>query len=181
MVAMRTSISDTAAVSFAAELYRELARGRPVEAAMAVARRGLSLGKNRSEWATPVLYLRGENVRIFDVDPATNSVPPPRQFVPGRRKVVGLSLAAFVASLIASVIGFAIFTMWPNGQGPCPPPPGLTDLRFVKIDPSVAPLAERSATVTKAYCIATKELSRRDWQSVMGGKLGRPERSSICR
>lgn len=181
VVAMRTSISDAAAVSFAAELYRELARGRTVEAAMAAARRGLSLGKNRSEWATPVLYLRGENVRIFDVDSATGFVPLPRQLVPGRRRVAGVSLAAFIASLIASVIGFGIFVTWPKEQGPkeqgpCPRPPGLTDLRFVKIDPGVAPLADRSATVTKAYCIATMELSRRDWRAVMGGKLGHAER-----
>ena len=65
VVAMRTAITDAAAIAFAAALYQELAQGRSVEASMAEARRALSLGEHRTEWATPALYLRGENVRIL--------------------------------------------------------------------------------------------------------------------
>lgn len=160
VVAMRTAISDAAAVSFAAELYGELAQGRTVEAAMVEARRALSLGEHRSEWATPVLYMRGESAQIFE---GSGSVPRARRPAgPRRRRVAGTTLTAAAAAALGLL-------MWPRGEDPCPPPSGLQDLRFVKIEAGVVDLGDRSVTVKKGYCIGTKELSRRDWYEVMGG------------
>lgn len=55
VVAMSQPISDAAAVAFSRSLYEGLAADKPMEAAMAEARR--AIGK-LGEWATPVLFLR---------------------------------------------------------------------------------------------------------------------------
>ena len=196
VVAMRTAISDAAAVSFAAALYRELARGRSVEGAMVEARRALSLGKHRTEWATPALYLRGENVRIVDAGSAIGLPPAPP--VSGRRfRNAALPLAA---ALAAGLLGVWLWnsragapelemsrlvtvpeeTVEPaTGTTDCPPPLGLQDLKFVKIEPDVVDLGDRKVIVDEAFCIGTKEVTRRDWLAVMGGDLPRSERAPV--
>ncbi len=183
VVAMRTAISDAAAVPFAAALYRELAKGRTVEGAMAEARRALSLGKHRTEWATPVLYLRVNNVRILDAD-SNGRYPPTRRRAGGRFRKAVFPTAAIVAAGLSGV------WMWqsgvpevPNATVPagavepesCPPPLGLADLQFVKVGPGVIDLGDRKVTVEEAFCIGTKEVSRGDWLAVMGGELPRSE------
>jgi hypothetical protein len=56
---MQFPISDTAAITFSAALYRALAAGEPVEAAVAEGRTAVYLQDPESlEWATPALYLR---------------------------------------------------------------------------------------------------------------------------
>jgi len=178
LVAMRTAISDAAAVAFAVALYRELAGGRTVEAAMVEARRVLSLGEHRTEWATPVLYLRSENVRGFDVDSIGESAPAaPGRHLGRRLRRIAIPAAAVVAAGLFGIL------MWTKGDGPpgiadsgpCPPPPGLRDLRFVKVGPGVVDLGDRKLTVEQAFCIGTQELSRRDWLEVMGGELPHPD------
>ncbi len=178
VVAMRTAISDAAAVAFAAALYRELARGWTVEAAMVEARRMLSVGEHRTEWATPALYLRGENVRLFDAAAAGVSGPAGSGRTLGRPlRRIAVPAAAVVA---AGVLGALI---WTKGNGPpaiadadpCPPPPGLRDLRFVEVGPGVVDLGDRRVTVEKAFCVSTQEISRRDWLEVMGDEPPRPD------
>ena len=170
VVAMRTAISDTAAVSFAAVLYRALAAGRTIEAAVAAARRTLSLGKHRGEWATPVLYLRRTNLRIFDPENGGARGWVPRSV---RRRVPWLSGAAAV--LVAAGLLLFFLTQSSAAPGPCPTPAGLQDLSFVEIDPGVVDLGAQKITVDTAFCIATKEVSRRDWLEVMGGEIRRPD------
>jgi hypothetical protein len=72
VVAMQFEISDEAAITFSRELYSALADGYPVDAAVADARQAILTSGNDVEWGTPVLYMRAENGRIFDlqaVDP----------------------------------------------------------------------------------------------------------------
>ena len=182
VVAMRTAITDAAAESFSVALYRELARGRSVEGAMVEARRVLSLGAHRTEWATPVLYLRGENLRILDAVSAIDSPPAGRA---GGGRFRKAALLATVA--IAGILGLwmarseAPQTSAPAvppkviEPGPCPPPLGLEDLRFVVIEPGVVDLGDRLVIVEQAFCIGTQEVSRRDWLAVTGDKLPRRE------
>ncbi len=183
VVAMRTAVSDAAAVSFAAALYRELAKGRSVESAMVEARRALSLGDHRTEWATPVLYLRGKNLRILEVGSGGSSA---RRSAGGRFRLAALLTAAAVA---AGILGLWVWRpeapeapppvapvkLFEPQPDPCPPPLGLEDLRFVLIEPGVVDLGDRSVIVERAFCIGSKEVSRRDWLAVMGGDLPREE------
>ncbi len=75
VAAMQFSISDTAAIAFARGFYTSLAHGRTIDEAMRSGRIGiLGIGRGTLEWVTPVLYLRGDDARLFDVD-ATQAVP----------------------------------------------------------------------------------------------------------
>jgi YVTN family beta-propeller protein len=70
-VAMQFPISDRAAGAFAAKFYGAIALGRPVDQAVALARKTLLIGYG-AEWATPVLFLRAPDGEIF-----TNIAAPP--------------------------------------------------------------------------------------------------------
>jgi hypothetical protein len=61
VVAMQFPVTDKAAIEFAAAFYAGLASGRPVDLALADARRNVNLKGEEGdiEWATPVLYMRG--------------------------------------------------------------------------------------------------------------------------
>lgn len=64
---MQFEITDEAAIAFAGRLYDALARGFPVDAALAQARRSIFAAGNDIEFGTPVLFLRGRDARLFDV------------------------------------------------------------------------------------------------------------------
>lgn len=74
VVAMQFEISDRAAVEFAPALYAALASGRPIDTAVAEARKAIYT-ISPVEWATPVLYLRADDARLFDITlPVTPAV-----------------------------------------------------------------------------------------------------------
>ena len=70
VVAMQFPISDRAAILFAGSLYPSLAKGLPLDAAVAEARRKIRITHRESmEWATPVLFMRSPTGELFtDVD-----------------------------------------------------------------------------------------------------------------
>jgi CHAT domain-containing protein len=67
VVAMQFEITDDAAILFAGGLYAALARGSPVDAALASARKAIWADYNDVEWGTPVLFMRIPDGRIFDM------------------------------------------------------------------------------------------------------------------
>jgi hypothetical protein len=67
VVAMQLEITDRAAITFAGEFYAALADGYAVDAALAEARKAIFADRNEVEWATPVLFMRVPDGRIFDV------------------------------------------------------------------------------------------------------------------
>jgi CHAT domain-containing protein len=66
VLAMQYEISDQAAVEFSSFLYRALARGMPIDAAVAEARIAISTA-DTAEWATPVLFTSRQDGRIFEI------------------------------------------------------------------------------------------------------------------
>lgn len=77
VAAMQYEITDVAATAFSRGFYRAIAHGRGVDEALSsgrVAIRGLD--ESTLEWVSPVLYLRGDGARLFEV-PADN--PPARE------------------------------------------------------------------------------------------------------
>lgn len=67
VVAMQFPVSDAAAITLSREFYRALADGYPVDAALGEARKAV-LGQSGSpEWATPVLFSRSDDTRLFDM------------------------------------------------------------------------------------------------------------------
>ena len=76
VAAMQFSISDTAAIAFARGFYTALAHGRSVDEAVRSGRIGiLGIGRGTLEWVTPVLYLRGDDTRLFDMAPLPTAKP----------------------------------------------------------------------------------------------------------
>ena len=79
VVAMQFPISDGAATAFTGEFYGSLADGLPVDQAATSARKAL-LADFPSEWATPVLFLRAPDGRVFDhivAQPEVTTAPTP--------------------------------------------------------------------------------------------------------
>jgi CHAT domain-containing protein len=65
VIAMQFEISDPAALAFSQSFYQAIADGLPVDVATVEARRSMFAGDNEIEWATPVLYLRSTDGRVF--------------------------------------------------------------------------------------------------------------------
>jgi hypothetical protein len=93
---MQFSISDIAALAFARGFYTALAYGRGIDEAVRSGRIGiLGIVRGTLEWVTPVLYLRGEDARLFDVVPTPGAV---RDVASPRRPAARGAPAASVAS-----------------------------------------------------------------------------------
>ena len=65
VVAMQFEITDDAAIMLAHEFYRALADGYALDESLTEARKAIRTEVSEVEWATPVLYLRGEGARLF--------------------------------------------------------------------------------------------------------------------
>ncbi|WP_239310247.1 CHAT domain-containing protein [Frankia sp. Cj3] len=79
-VAMQFAVSDPAAKAFAAGFYQAIATNRSISEAVRVGRIGIA-GANATtlEWATPVLYLRGEHGQDSSLFTVTDTVASTRQ------------------------------------------------------------------------------------------------------
>lgn len=98
VVAMQFPISDQAAITFSRAFYQRLAAGDPVDASVAEGRQAVhSLNPRGFEWATPVLFLRGQD-------------GPPEQS-PGKRWARRLT-AALLGLLLAAAMGIAGRNWW---------------------------------------------------------------------
>jgi mRNA-degrading endonuclease toxin of MazEF toxin-antitoxin module len=76
VLGMQLPISDPAAIAFSSAFYQRLAAGDPIAAATVEGRMAIHLRDAGSqEWATPVLFLRSQDGRLFD--------PPPTPSQPG--------------------------------------------------------------------------------------------------
>ncbi|MFN8488263.1 MAG: CHAT domain-containing protein [Caldilineaceae bacterium] len=67
VLAMQYTMSDNAAIELAASFYQALAHSYPVDAALAEARKTLYTQTNRTEWGTPVLFMRAPDGMLFQV------------------------------------------------------------------------------------------------------------------
>jgi hypothetical protein len=65
VIAMQFEVTDNAAIMFSSELYTSIALGDSVDRSVSEARKAIYLDGNELEWATPVLYLRSPDSRIF--------------------------------------------------------------------------------------------------------------------
>lgn len=62
VIAMQTVVRDRSAIRFTERLYRRLAKGDPIEAAVSEARIALRAGRAETlDWAVPVLFVRGQS------------------------------------------------------------------------------------------------------------------------
>lgn len=97
VIAMQFPITDQSATHLAAAFYQALAAGYPVDLALNEARKALYVTGETRAWATPVLFLRAEEARLFAfahsptaaADASTTAAaatPPPNSFTIGNIK-----------------------------------------------------------------------------------------------
>lgn len=151
VVAMRSRISDRAALAFAERFYEALARALPVDGALGEARRAMHADGEDLEWSTPVLYMRSA----------------------GRIIRVKLWLTLLVAVLGAAALGgvaYWLSTMPDRSSDPaCPSPPGI-DVPFVRIEPGRFAMGTKGSPVeiTHPFCLGKFEVTQGQWKQVMG-------------
>jgi hypothetical protein len=68
VVGMQFEITDEAAITFAGRFYTALAQGFPIDAAIAQSRKAIFAAGNDIEFATPVLFLRSADARLFELE-----------------------------------------------------------------------------------------------------------------
>jgi hypothetical protein len=143
VVAMQFPVTDVAAVDFAGEFYGALASGKSVDLALAAARRGVSLkgAEGDIEWATPVLYMRGDG-QLFDVAASDSSRPRtdfaansdhgknPQKFLTGpirerRAKAAIVAIVLIAIGIGAVVVGPRILPSPKPDSAVCGNPPDL--------------------------------------------------------
>lgn len=76
VIAMQHVISDSGALHFSRQLYRSLADGEPLDAAVMDGRKAVSAtsGQGNWEWAVPVLFMRAQHGLLWEVDAQRQAV-----------------------------------------------------------------------------------------------------------
>ena len=83
VVAMQFPVSDSAAIPFASELYTRIAAGDPVDTAVTEGRLAIRAAvRDSMEWATPVLFMRIPDGRLFEKRTKEPQAPPPSPPMP---------------------------------------------------------------------------------------------------
>ncbi|WP_119072250.1 CHAT domain-containing protein [Aggregatilinea lenta] len=127
VIAMQTVIGEEAARAFSEELYRAVAEGLPVDAALSEARRAIDHAVGGIEWATPVLYMRAADGVLFEITAARATHRPA-----WRQQGVILPVAA-VLVMMALVAGL-LLVFRPGGDTPEPTPNAALDLVIDSIE-----------------------------------------------
>ena len=121
VLAMQFDITDMAAIQLSEAFYTALADGLPVDQAVAVARKAISLGMpNSLEWATPVLFMRSDDGRIFNIDPPSIQPHSCRSRIPPIKS--NLVILSILMVLLVIAAGMIFTIIGPAGKGPRPDP-----------------------------------------------------------
>src|SRR5690606_3984268 len=122
VVAMQWSIADDAARVFSEELYRAVAEGLPVDAAVSEARRAISHLSGGIAWATPVLFMRATDGMLFELASAE----------PAPRRLPRALIAAAVIVVLAALGLLALLLL--DDDTPIPPAEVETDLVVDRVE-----------------------------------------------
>lgn len=81
VVAMQFTVPEEATRAFAGEFYRALAAGLPIDTCVTEGRKAVmnSVGLNRADWGTPVIYTRARDARLFDIEQQPVLPKPPER------------------------------------------------------------------------------------------------------
>jgi formylglycine-generating enzyme required for sulfatase activity len=167
VIAMRSRITDDAAITFAEHFYGSLGTNLPMDAAMADARRAMFSRRDDLEWISPVLYTRSPDCQLF-------------HFPQERQKAIWNPWWSWgFACLVLVLAGIGLLTkeyredpnvFWALLNPPdCPSPPGLP-MAFVKIPPGTFLMGTRpvkEVTLTHPYCMGRFEVTQGQWQEIM--------------
>jgi hypothetical protein len=126
VIAMQFEITDRMAGVFSKWFYESLAAGYPVDRALAQTRLAMFNRRTGLEWGTPVLFMRVQDGRIFDVPagpPARRRRVTPRWL---RRRTAALMALGLLAVIAAVALAYALLTDGESTTTPRPLPPGTS-------------------------------------------------------
>jgi len=161
VVAMRSAVTDRAAIDFSRSFYQSLSRRETVDLAVSRGRHAM-FRQDSTEWANPVLAMRSPDGQLFALfwwevlaDRALRIASTWRRW-----------LVAFLLLVILTAVLRPLVRRWldPNliyaflNPPECPSPRGLS-IAFVKVAPG-PPL--------RPYCIGRFEVTQRIWKDVVG-------------
>jgi WD40 repeat protein len=146
VLSMPYETTDQAAIMFARWFYEAVADDLPVDAAVADARKAVSLARrNTLEWGTPMLHMRTPDGHIFDLatahsspEPAVRHVPVPAPPASPRERAPGRAMAPDAGA--GASRGTAVAT-------PAPPAPPVAPATAKIPAVSAAPAASAVAAV----------------------------------
>lgn len=167
VVAMRSRVSDRAALAFAGRFYKSLVEALPVDTALSETRRGMHAGSDDLEWSTPVLYMRSEGIVIDSAEEMEPTSPGPR--VRPKPPLRSILLAATLG-ITALGGGYWLSTFPDRSTDPaCPFPEGL-GMPFVKIKPGRFLMGPKGTPVqiTRPFCLGRFEVTQEEWKRIMG-------------
>jgi hypothetical protein len=163
VIAHQHTMPDDSAIAFAADVYRALAAGFPVDAAVSEGRKAIlsDLGdawRDRVDWATPALYMNAPNGHIFDLEGGEETVAAPHPKPPvSPQQVFAQDVGAAIGTMTGGAVHIDLGDSPPVGQPPAPvlptdPLPGLLDqLRRTVRDH--APQAKRAQALEKVAAL----------------------------
>ena len=131
VIAMQFEISDPAALVFSQAFYQAIGDGLPVDVATVEARIAMFAAGNEVEWATPVLYMRSPDGRVFSRGPDPEAERKAREEATARQhleEVIGTdtSRVARTAPTLpdtGTTAELAISAPHATAPGPAPVPP----------------------------------------------------------
>ncbi len=160
VIAMKSAVTDRAALTFARHFYESLSRRKPVDQAVTEARHAMFfLGSG--EWGSPVLALRAPDGRIIEPVWWEILIRRVEKFLrPWRQALVILLLIFLVGMGFWSLARrwFDLNLLYAFLNPPeCPSPYGLR-IAFVKVEPEGR----------RPFCISRFEVTQRLWKRVVG-------------
>jgi CHAT domain len=185
VIGMQFEITDDAAITLSERLYFALAQALPVDAALAQARKAIFAAGHEIEFGTPVLFLRGADAKLFDVEslPATRptlatlppinheedrpSEPPePTRGGPPRRSL-RVAVAAAVAAL--AVAAGAVAVAASGGDEPQPAPPAADPVKKQPAPSDDARGDEAAPTEPATPAAPSPRVTYRDYTPTISG------------
>jgi hypothetical protein len=181
VIAMRSIVSDRAAVVFAQSFYEALARRLPLEEALCESRQTLFAESGDPEWGIPVLYMRSPDGQLF-----------------GRHPIQRRIAVAGLTSLLLAALGLCGYLFSRGAVPPSPtneanlvplmqpPPRGSSEgcppieelgIVFKRIEPGKFTMGARGqgkdakpheVTLTQAFCMSQHEITQAQWEKVIG-------------
>jgi hypothetical protein len=161
VVAMRSSVTDRAAVEFSRSFYTSLSRREPVDLAVSRGRRAM-FRQDSTEWAAPVLAMRSPDGQLFAL--FWWEILRDRALELGRTWRSWLTALLLLVILIVALRPLVRRWLDPNlywalfNPPECPSPRGLA-MAFVKVEPGPP---------FRPFCIGRFEVTQRIWKKVAG-------------
>ena len=126
VVANQFQVSNEAAAIFAEEFYTSITESLPVDEATSEGRRAVAGALNNTEWATPVLYLRAVDGKLFDIAGISRRLRERERWM--------VAIASVIAAILVIVFIFNILGDDNNNGGTVTP--SETDLDITEMNVS---------------------------------------------